>query len=124
MLQRKCQYPDEATMVSLFNRIGEFPLPDLRRAGYHFYFSDLYVYYGRLNPALINLTQAFATNPIVQIPIRQALLSATAGNFSDALVFISRAREADLNRNPLLPSAMAEIELLEADFRRRLALPQ
>lgn len=122
LIERKCSYPDEAVMVSLFERIGEFSLPDLRRSGYHFYFSDLYVYYGRLNAALINLTRAFEANPIVQIPIRQALLSASANNFNDALVFIGRAREADANRNPMLPSSLSEIEQLEADFCRRLAL--
>ncbi len=118
----RCAFPDETIMVSLFERIGEFSLPDFRRAGFHFYYSDLFVFYGKLNPALINLSRAFEANPVAQIPIRQALLSASANNFSDALIFLGRAREADANRNPLLPSSEVEIDLLETDFRRKLAL--
>lgn len=121
LTQRRCVFPDESVMVSLFERIGEFPMPDFRKAGYHFYFSDLFVLYGKLNPALINLSRSFEAKPDARIPIRQALLSASANNFADALVFIGRAREADAKRNPLMPASEAEIDQLEADFRRRIS---
>ena len=118
--KRKCEYPPQETMVSLFARLGEFPLPDFRRAVFYFYYSDLFVYYGQLNPALINLTRAFEAKPVPQIPIRQAILSASAGNFSDALVFLDRARLADAAQSPLLPSTQAEIDRLQQDFTRIL----
>jgi len=73
-----------------------------------------------LDNALINLSRAFAFRPVPQLPVRQAILSASAGNFSDALVFLERAKIAERNNNPLKPSMAAEIDRLERDFRSRL----
>ena len=118
LIGRRCDYPDMQTLVELFTRIGKFPLSTPRRSSYHFYFSDLYLFYGMLDQTLINLTRAFELNPVPQIPIRQAIISASAGNYGDALVFLERAKLADQSRNPLLPSFMNEISRLENDFRR------
>lgn len=115
-----CVYPEPRVLVAMFDRIGELPLPDFKRAGYHVYFSDLYISLGQLDPALINLARAFEARPNPRFPLRQALISASAGRFADALVFLGRAREADRNRNPALPSILAEIESLENDFRSRI----
>lgn len=115
-----CDYPDQTTLISLFERIGQLPLPEHRLASYHVFFSDLYVIFGMLNPALINLTRAFELNPAPQLPVRQALLSASAGNFQDALVFLERARQAEIANNPLLPSIEEEITGLERDFSARI----
>ena len=118
LLTEKCEYPDQQTLVNLFNRIGEFSISVPRRAAYYFYFSDLHVYFGNLDQALINLTRAFELNPVPQIPIRQAIMSASAGNYSDALVFLDRAKIADNSRTPFIPSVMDEISRLEQDFQR------
>lgn len=120
LLAQRCQFPDEAAMVSLFERIGEFPMRDSRRSGYHVYFADLYVGYRRLDPALINLSRAFELNPMPELRIRQAVVSAYANDFAYALDFLERAREADAARRPWLPSMEPEIARLEADFRRRI----
>ncbi|MCG8415343.1 MAG: hypothetical protein MI746_14075 [Pseudomonadales bacterium] len=120
MMVGVCDYPDQQILISLFERIGMLPLPGPRRASYHVFFSDLYVFFGMLNPALINLTQSFELNPAPQLPVRQAMLSASAGNYSDALIFLERAREAENSNNPLLPSIEDEIDRLERDFSERL----
>lgn len=116
----RCDYPSETVMTGLFDRIGEFPLPDFRRAGYFFYYSDLYVHYRRLTPALQMLKSAYDINPIADIPLRQAVLAASAANYGDALLFLERAREANASRKFLMPSVAEEIDRLEADARRRL----
>lgn len=116
----RCDYPDLVVMEQLFERISLLPIPDSRRAPFHTYFADLYIYHGQLDNALINLSRAFAFRPVPQLPVRQAILSASAGNFSDALVFLERAKIAERNNNPLKPSMAAEIDRLERDFRSRL----
>ena len=91
------------------------------RTNFHFLFSDIYVYYRQFNRALVELRNAFEYRLTADIPIRQAILSASAGNFEDSLLFLDRAREADANRGPLLPSKMVEISELERDLRARLS---
>jgi len=120
LLEQRCEFPDATILIALFERIGDLPLSDRKRSGYHVYFADLYIHLRRLDPALINLSRAFAYRPVTEFPIRQAVLSATAGRFNDALVFLERARQANANRNWMLPSMEAEIDRLESDFRRRL----
>lgn len=115
-----CEYPGEAVMAGLFDRIGQFAFPDFRKVGYYLYYSELYVYYRQLTPALQNLTRAFEIDPVATIPIRQAILAASANNYSDALVFLERARVADANRRFMMPSQAEEIARMESDARRRL----
>lgn len=121
LLEQRCEFPDTAVLVALFERIGELPLSDRKRSGYHVFFADLYIHLRQLDPALINLSRAFDYRAYPGFPVRQAILSATAGRFSDALIFLERARQANAERNWLLPSIDAEIERLERDFRGRLA---
>lgn len=120
LLLGKCAYPEPQAMLSLFERVNGLPLADDRRASFHYLYSDLFVHYRQLNPALIQLRYAFDLNPIPQIPIRQALLSASAGNNEDALVFLERAKAADAAQSILLPSFAAEIARIEADIRSRM----
>ena len=107
-------------LVSLFERIGELPMSDRKRSGYHVYFADLYIHLRQLDPALINLSQAFNYRPYPGFPLRQAVLSASAGRFADALIFVDRARQANADRNWLLPSMAAEIDRLQAEFQARI----
>lgn len=116
----KCRYPDPQTVLALFDRVGELPLSPERAASYHFLYSDLFVHYRQLDPALIQLRNAFDQVPSPHIPIRQAMLSASAGNNSDALLFLERARAADRQRSILLPSFEPEISRIEADIEARL----
>lgn len=74
------------------------------------------MHYRQFNPALIQLRQAFDFNPDPQIRIRQALLSASAGNNSDAFVFLERARVADKQQSLLLLSYEQEIARIEANI--------
>lgn len=124
LLLNKCSYPDSQTMVALFDRVGELSLSTERAASYHFLYSDLFVHYRQLNPALIQLRAAFDMVPSPHIPIRQAMLSASAGNNADALVFLERARAADRERSMLLPSFEEEIARIEADIKARIASQQ
>ena len=55
------------------------------------------------------------------LPIRQAMLTASAGNNADALVFLERARLANEQRGPLLPSYEEEIARIERDIKNRMA---
>ncbi len=119
LLLNRCDFPDYQTMVALFDRVGELPLSTERAANYHFLYSDLFVHYRQLDPALIQLRAAFDLVPSPHIPIRQAMLSASAGNNSDALLFLERARIADRERSVLLPSFEAEIARIEADINAR-----
>jgi len=120
LLLEQCQYATPQGMVSLFERVNALPLADDRRASFHYLYSDLFVHYRQLNPALIQLRSAFDLNPTPQIPIRQALLSASAGNNEDALVFLNRARAADAGQSILLPSFLDEIARIEADISSRM----
>ena len=120
LILQRCEFPPTETVVAVFDVIDRLPLSDRRRAGYHFLFSDLYVYLGRLDSALIQLSRSFELRELPEIPIRQAILSASAGNFEDGLVFLQRAREANSRQSPFLPSAEAEIARIEQDFQRLL----
>lgn len=120
MVAGTCEFPDGSVLVSLFDRIGDLPLTDRKRAGYHIYFSDVYASMGLLDPALIQVSRAFQINPNPRFPLRQALMSASAGRFADALIFLERARVADAARNPALPSIAEQLDTLEQDFRARI----
>lgn len=120
MVAGTCEFPDSSVLVALFERIGDLPLTDRKRAGYHIYFSDVYASMGLLDPALIQVSRAFQINPNPRFPLRQALMSASAGRFSDALIFLERARAADAERNPALPSIAEQLDALEQDFRARI----
>lgn len=119
----KCTYPELQVLVSLFEVVNGLPLSNDRRAAFHYLYSDLFVYYRQLDPALIQLKYAFDISPVPQIPMKQALISASAGNNLDALVFLERARIAN-NEKPLLrPSLEEEISKIEADIRGRISSP-
>ncbi|MCI5106057.1 MAG: hypothetical protein MRY76_05050 [Pseudomonadales bacterium] len=123
-LAGRCQIAGPLELEQLFLRIGELNLRDYTRAGYHVYFSDVYISMRQLDPALIQMARAFELLPNPRYPLRQALISAQAGRFNDALIFLQRAREADNNRNPLVPSISAELDRLERDFSTRVQEPQ
>lgn len=115
-----CDLASLQDFVALFERIGQLPLSDVKRAGYNVYFSDIYVAMGRLDPALIHLSKAFELKPLPSYALRQAILSGSAGNFSDGLVFMQRARNASDNHIGDKAEMLAEINRIEADFQRRL----
>jgi len=117
----KCSFPSYQTMVALFDAVAVLPLANDRRASYHFLYSDLFVHYRQLDPALIQLRYAFDLNPHPKIPIRQAMISASAGRNSDALIFLERARVTDKEQSFLLPSFEDEIAIMETDINARLA---
>jgi hypothetical protein len=121
LISGRCDFPSSQTMVALFDAVAVLPLMDDRRASYHVLYSDLFVHYRQLDPALIQLRYAFDLHPIPNIPIRQAVISASAGRNSDALIFLERARAADKEQSILLPSFEEEIEIMEADINARLA---
>lgn len=115
-----CNFPSDQTMITLFDAIAELPLSIEARASYHFLYSDIFVHYRQLDPALIQLRYAFDLNPHPKIPMRQAEVSASAGRYSDALIFLQRARAADKEQSFLLPSFEDEIRLMEVDINALL----
>lgn len=116
-----CELESIDSLINVFNAAGTVPMSDGRRAGYHFLFADLYIGLRQLDPALVQLGRAYQLSPIPQIPYRQAILSASAENYEDSLVFLARAREADAQQSMFMPSMIAEIDRMEADIRARLA---
>ncbi|MBL4582421.1 MAG: hypothetical protein JKY29_11430 [Gammaproteobacteria bacterium] len=116
----KCDFPSYQVMRALFDSVAALPLADDRRASYHVLYSDLFVHYRQLDPALIQLRYAFDLHPIPNIPIRQAMISASAGRNSDALIFLERARAADKEQSILLPSFEDDIVAMETDINARL----
>ncbi len=114
----RCAYPDADVVVSVFETVDAMPLSDARRTGFHTLFSDLYIWYGQLDPALIQRSKAFQLNPVPAIAFRQAVLSASAGNYQDALVFLDRARQAELTRSAFSLSIADDIERMESELRR------
>jgi len=120
LMAASCAYPGQQQIVTLMERLEKVQMRNFERSGFHLLFSDLYVYYRQLNPALIELRNAFEIRPDAQFPIRQAIISASAGNYEDSLVFLQRARDADENRRPFVASRMDEIEVMEQDLRTRL----
>ncbi|PCI81896.1 MAG: hypothetical protein COB20_01155 [SAR86 cluster bacterium] len=120
LILNSCSFPSFEIVVALFDVVADLPLVDKRRASYHVIYSDLFVHYRQLDPALIQLRYAFDLTPQPQIPIRQAMISASAGRNSDALIFLERARAADKEQSFLLPSFEDEIATMEVDINARL----
>lgn len=116
----KCSSPSPESVLAIFDIIGEFPLSDYRRASYHALYSDLFVHYRQLDPALIQLRYAFEYEADPQILIRQAMLSVSAGRNSDALVFLERARTAGSKQSLLRSSDKEEILRIETDINNFL----
>jgi|TARA_B110000238_G_scaffold190198_1_gene223090 hypothetical protein len=75
LILQSCDFPSSEIMVALFEAVADLPFVDGRRAGYHVIYSDLFVHYRQLDPALIQLRHAFDLSPQPQIPIRQAMLA-------------------------------------------------
>ncbi|MBT8147834.1 MAG: hypothetical protein KJN90_13340, partial [Gammaproteobacteria bacterium] len=120
LIAGRCEYPAQQQILALMNRLSEVPMRNFERSGFHLLYSDLYVHYRQLNPALIELRNAFEVRPDAQYPIRQAIISASAGNYQDSLIFLQRAREADGNRRSFVESRIDEIEAMEQDLKARL----
>jgi len=121
LMAQRCVYPGQQQIVALMERLVNVPMRNFERSGFHLLYSDLYVHYRQLNPALIELRNAFEIRPDSQYPIRQAIISASAGNYEDSLIFLQRAREADENRRPFVESRLSEIEAMEQDIRTQMA---
>jgi hypothetical protein len=116
----QCSYPARQDIEALLVRLEAVPMRTFEKSGFYVLFSDLYIYYRELNPALIQLRNAFDLRPDSGFPIRQAILSASAGNYQDSLLFLQRAREADENRGSFTPSRLGEITEMEQDLRARI----
>ena len=122
LLAGKCQYPPREEVLALMERLDNIPLRPYDRANFHMLYADFFIYYRQLTPALVQLRNAYNIRGDAAIPIRQAILAASAGNLEDSLAFLDRAREADSNRNPLLPSRIDEIGRMERDIKQRLGI--
>ncbi len=120
MRAERCQFPEIAVLEELFEEVDRIQVQDGRRAHFLTLYAELYVQAGLLDQALINLTRAYEFSSSPRIRIRQAVLSASAGNYADALVFLDRAEEVDEADNPFLPSFAEEIDTLRQDFMSRL----
>ncbi len=117
----QCNLPPLSTLASLFDRISTLPLSDSRKANVHILYSELFAHFRILDPALIELGKARDIFPdLPSLPMRQAMLSASAGNYADAMVFLDRARQADSRRGFFDVSLEEEIVKLEAEYRRQL----
>lgn len=121
---QKCVYPRKEVAISVFESIDAMPLSDARRMGFYILFSDLYVLYGQLDGALIQRTKAFELGPVPAIPYRQAVMSASAGNYEDALIFLERARRANQETSLLRPSMVGDIDRMEGVLRQALGVQQ
>lgn len=124
LMVQRCEYPSRSDIERLMTRLAEIPMRPFERSGFHLLFSDLYVHYRELNPALVQLREAFEIRPDAGFPIRQAILAASAGNYQDSLVFLQRARQADENRGRFEPSRLPEIMDMEQDLKARLGVNQ
>ncbi len=120
LIADRCEYPAPEVVENLFVRLADVPMRVYESSGFHLLFSDFYVHFRELNSALVQLRIAFELRPDAAFPIRQAILSASAGNYADSLVFLQRAREADENRAMYAPSRIDEIEEMEQELKVRL----
>lgn len=118
LVANKCSYPEMAVSVAIFDAIDAMPLSDARRSGFHVLYSDLFVWYGQLDGALIQRSKAFQLNAVPAVAFRQAVMSASAGNYADAQVFLERARVADQERAMFLPSIASDITAMEEGLRQ------
>lgn len=118
LIANACAYPDMEVLIAIFDKVDAMPLSDARRTGFHVLYSDLFVWYGQLNAALIQRSKAFQLNPVPGIAYRQAVMSASAGNYEDALVFLDRARQAQQQSSMFTPSIAGDIETMERDLRQ------
>ncbi len=115
----RCDHPPLQDLIALSERIDQLHMTENNQIRFHFILADLYIFTGQLDQALINLTQSFRLSGNALIPIRQAMLSYSAGNLDDSLVFLQRAETADQARNPLLPSVQEQIDLIRRNIELR-----
>ena len=116
LVNEDCTAPAENEIVALFERAVAMPQSSLRRSNLHVLYSEYFVSRRNLDGALIQLREAFELRPLADFPLRQAVLSASAGRYADSLVFLDRARAADARRPALQPSQSAEIEQMYAQI--------
>jgi len=124
LLASQCSFPPRSELEDLMNRLAEVPMRNFERSGFHLLFSDFYVHFRELNPALIQLRNAFEIRPDPFYLIRQANLAASAGAYQESLVFLQRAREADENRGLMNPGYTSEIDQMELEIQTLLEAPQ
>lgn len=110
----RCQQPRPETLLSLYDRVGEFQMPPLMRARYYSSYSDLLFFLQRLDEGLEMLDRSSELSSSIEFRLKQALVASLFGQLDRALGFIELARELDSNRSRLLPSRGASIQQLES----------
>lgn len=118
ILRQACPAPDPADVIAVFDRAALLPQTRVRLANLHLLYSEYFVMQRNLDGALIQLRQAFESQPRPEFPLRQARLAASAGNYQDSLVFLERARQANAARPVTEVSQAEEIEALYAEILR------
>ncbi|MEQ8955636.1 MAG: hypothetical protein RL120_16005, partial [Gammaproteobacteria bacterium] len=119
-MSNRCENPPLDDLLALTERIEQLRMTENNQIRFHFLLADLYIFMGQLDQALINLTRSFQLSGNALIPIRQAMLSYSAGNLDDSLVFLQRAEVADQSRSRLMPSVQERID----SIRRTIELRQ
>jgi len=92
------------------------------KANLMFMLSELYVKKGELNSAIEALDRAFQKQPIPTFALRQAELLSSAGLYQDALVYIEKAKQADLRRKIFKPSERVIIAKMQKSILEKINL--
>ena len=95
-------------------------MSEIRRSRYYIASSEMQLFFGDTELAIADLQSAIEVKPSVTVSMRQAVIAAARGNFTESLSFLHQARAIDKSRSFLLPSRIAEIESLELIVQERL----
>jgi len=115
-----CEYPESEEIVAFFSRLDELEYSSNSRSVFHLIYSDLFVLLGELDNALIQLSKAFDSYNNPELIVRQAILSASAGNYENALIFLGRASSAYGNWRDPGSAGMTQVDAMRREITAML----
>jgi tetratricopeptide (TPR) repeat protein len=115
-----CEYPESEEIVAFFSRLDELECSSNSRSVFHLIYSDLFVLLGELDNALIQLSKAFDSYNNPELIVRQAILSASAGNYENALIFLGRASSAYGNWRDPGSAGMTQVDAMRREITAML----
>lgn len=110
-------------LLKLTRRLQSTPFASVsRKAASHLHDieADIYITQGDLSNAMTALDRVFQHQPTADIPLKQAVMLASAGLYEYALEKTDIALEADSKRRLLRPSRKVEIETLRKRIKKAI----
>ncbi len=112
LLEGNCEPPELESMVSLFDRIEEFPMGVSRRTLFYQNYSAVFGLYGERDRLLETLERSFDANPIVATALQQLTFAINFDNLDLGRKYLQQARDIDSNRSWLQASHRESIDAM------------